>query len=118
MREDSQLRDIPPSELTSKRIVEEAEKGDVIALAAINYTAEMLGLGITNSIIFSSPEAIFLFGGLVKAGELLLAPVRNYVDQNVMPIFRGRVKILPSRVSESNAAVLGAAALAWNALRK
>jgi glucokinase len=118
MREESAMRDIQPSELTSKKIVEEAEKGDRIALAAINYTAEMLGLGITNSIVFSSPEAIFLFGGLVKAGELLLAPVRNYVDQNVMPIFRGRVKILPSKVSESNAAVLGAAALAWNALKK
>jgi glucokinase len=117
-REESVLRDLPPSELTSKRIVEEAEKGDSIALEAINYTAEMLGVGITNAITFSSPEAIFLFGGLVKAGELLLAPVRNYVDKNVMPIFRGRVKILPSKVSESNAAVLGAAALAWNALKK
>ncbi len=118
MRADSSLRDLPPSELTSKKIVEEAEKGDRIALDAINYTAEMLGLGIINAITFSSPEAIFLFGGLVKAGEMLLAPVRNYVDQNVMPIFRGRVKILPSGISESNAAVLGAAALAWNELKK
>ena len=118
MREDSSLRDLPPSELTSKIIVEEAGKGDRIALAAINYTAEMLGLGIINAITFSSPEAIFLFGGLVKAGEMLLAPVRKYVDQNVMPIFRGRVKILPSGISESNAAVLGAAALAWNELKK
>jgi glucokinase len=118
MRNESVLRELPPSELTSKRIVEEAEKGDRIALEAIKYTAEMLGVGITNAITFSSPEAIFLFGGLVKAGELLLGPVRDYVDRNVMPIFRGRVKILPSTVSESNAAVLGAAALAWNALKK
>lgn len=118
MREDSVLRNLPPSELTSKIIVEEAEKGDIIALAAINYTAEMLALGIINAITFSSPEAVFLFGGLVKAGELLLAPVRKYVDQNVMPIFKGTVKILPSGVSESNAAVLGAAALAWNELKK
>jgi glucokinase len=118
MRSDSSLRDLPPSELTSKKIVEEAEKGDRIALEAINYTAEMLALGIINAITFSSPEAVFLFGGLVKAGEMLLAPVRKYVDQNVMPIFRGRVKILPSGVSETNAAVLGAAALAWNELKK
>jgi glucokinase len=118
MRMDSTLRDLPPSELTSKIIVEEAEKGDRIAQEAINYTAEMLGLGIINAITFSSPEAIFLFGGLVKAGEMLLAPVRKYVDQNVMPIFRGTVKILPSGISESNAAVLGAAALAWNELKK
>ena len=118
MRIDSSLRDLPPSELTSKKIVEEAVKGDRIALEAINYTAEMLGLSIINAITFSSPEAIFLFGGLVKAGEMLLAPVRKYVDQNVMPIFRGRVQVLPSGISESNAAVLGAAALAWNELKK
>jgi glucokinase len=117
-REESALRDLPPSELTSKIIVEEAVKGDRIALEAINYTAEMLALGIINAITFSSPEAVFLFGGLVKAGELLLAPVRKYVDQNVMPIFRGSVKILPSGISEANAAVLGAAALAWNELKK
>ena len=68
-------------------------------------------------LVFSSPEAVFLFGGLVKAGEILLAPVREYVDQNVMPIFKGTVKILPSGISESNAAVLGAASLAWNELK-
>jgi glucokinase len=118
MRSDSVLRDLPPSELTSKRIVEEAEKGDTIALEAIKYTAEMLALGIINAVTFSSPEAVFLFGGLVKAGEMLLAPVRKYVEGNVMPIFRGTVKILPSGISESNAAVLGAAALAWNELKK
>ena len=117
-REQSALRDLPPSELTSKMIVAEAVNGDRIALEAINYTAEMLALGIINAITFSSPEAVFLFGGLVKAGEMLLAPVRKYVDQNVMPIFRGSVKILPSGISEANAAVLGAAALAWNELKK
>jgi glucokinase len=117
-REESAFRDLPPSELTSKMIVEEAVKGDRIALEAINYTAEKLALGIINAITFSSPEAVFLFGGLVKAGEMLLEPVRNYVDQNVMPIFRGSVKILPSGISEANAAVLGAAALAWNELKK
>ncbi len=118
MREESSLRGIPPSELTSKKIVEEALKNDPVALEAIDYTAEMLALGIVNAIVFSSPEAVFLFGGLVKAGELLLAPVREYVDKNVMPVFRGTVKVLASGVPESNAAVLGAAALAWNELKK
>jgi glucokinase len=117
-KEESSLRDLPPSHLTSKKIVEEAEKGNRIALEAVNYTAEMIALGIVNAVAFSSPEAVFLFGGLVKAGELLLTPVRKYVDLNVMPIYKGRVKILPSSVSESNAAVLGAAALAWNELKK
>ncbi len=117
LKEDSSLRDIPPSQLTSKLIVEAAEKGDTIALEAIDHTAEMLAFGISNAVVFSSPEAVFLFGGLVKAGEILLAPVRDYFDQNVMPIFKGTVKILPSGISESNAAVLGAASLAWNEVK-
>jgi glucokinase len=82
----------------------------------MDYTAEMLAFGIVNAIAFSSPQAVFLFGGLAQAGEILFKPVRKYVDQNVMPIFKGTVKILPSGVSETNAAVLGAAALAWNKL--
>jgi glucokinase len=118
MREESSLRDIPPSELTAKKIGEAAEKNDPIAAEAMDYTAEMLAFGIVNSIAFSSPEAIFLFGGLAQAGEILFGPVREYVDQNVMPIFKGTYKILPSGVSESNAAVLGAAALAWNELNR
>jgi glucokinase len=117
MKEESSLREILPSQLTSKIIVEEAAKNDIIALEAIDYTAEMLAFGIANAIAFSSPEAVFLFGGLAKAGELLLAPVREYVDQNVFPIFKGTYKILASNVPESNAAVLGAAALAWNELK-
>jgi glucokinase len=118
MRDESSLRDIPPSELTAKKITEAAAKNDPIALEALDYTAEMLAFGIINAIGFSSPEAIFLFGGLAQAGEMLFAPTREYVDQNVQPIFKGTVKILPSGVSESNAAVLGAAALAWNELKK
>jgi glucokinase len=117
MREPSTLRDIPPSQITSKLIVDKANENDPIALEAIDYTAEMLGFGIANAIAFSSPEAVFLFGGLVKAGNLLLDPVREYTDLNVFPIFKGTYKILPSAVSESNAAVVGAAALAWNELK-
>jgi glucokinase len=117
MREPSSLRDIPPSQITSKLVVEKANENDPIALEAIDYTAEMLAFGIANAIAFSSPEAVFLFGGLVKAGNLLLDPIREYTDQNVFPIFKGTYKILPSAVSESNAAVVGAAALAWNELK-
>jgi len=116
MREESSLRDIPPSELSAKKITEAAAEKDPIALEALDYTAEILAFGIANAIVFSSPEAIFLFGGLAQAGEMLFTPVRKYVDENVQPIFKGTVKILPSGVSESNAAVLGAAALAWNEL--
>jgi glucokinase len=118
MREESLLRNIPSSELTAKKIAEAAEKKDPVAVEAMDYTAEILAFGIVNAIGFSSPEAVFLFGGLAQAGEMLFEPVRKYVDQNVQPIFKGTVKILPSGISESNAAVLGAAALAWNELKK
>ena len=118
MRDESSLRDIPPSELTSKRIAEAARKKDPIAVEAMNYTAEMLAAGIVNAIVFSSPEAVFLFGGLAQAGDVLFEPVRKYVENNVMPVFKGSVKILPSEIPESNAAVLGAAALVWKDLIK
>jgi glucokinase len=118
MREESVLRDIPASELTSRKIAEAASANDPVALRAMDYTAEKLAFGITNAIVFSSPEAVFLFGGLAQAGDLLFKPVQKYVEMNVMPIFRGTVKILPSVVPESNAAVLGSAALAWYRLNK
>lgn len=116
MKEESLLRDIPPSKLTSKAIAEAAAKNDPIAVKAMEYTAEKLGLGIINSIIFSSPEAIFLFGGLAQAGEMLFKPVREYVKKHNFVLFRNTVKILPSGISESNGAVLGAAALILNEL--
>ena len=116
MKAESSLRDMAPSAMTSKIIAKAAANNDPIAIQAMNYTAETLGMGIINAIVFSSPEAIFLFGGLAKAGDMLFNPVREYVDKNVMPVFRGTVKILPSGISEDNAAVLGAAALAWNDL--
>ena len=118
MREDSSLRDIPPSELTAKKVAEAATNNDPIALEAMDYTAEMLAFSIINAIVFSSPEAVFLFGGLAQAGEILFTPVRQYVEQNVMAQFKGTVKILPSKIPASNAAILGAAALAWNELIK
>jgi len=118
MRDESPLRDIPPSKLTSKKIAEAAAKKDPIAVRAMNETAEILGFGIINSIVFSSPEAIFLFGGLAQAGELLFKPVRAYLEKNNYVLMKNTVKILPSGISESNGAVLGSAALIWNDLKK
>ncbi len=114
MRDNTPLRNIPPAQLTSKMIAEEAAKNDPVALKAFDYTAEKLAIGIANSVIFSSPQAVFLFGGLVNAGELLFKPLRQYIDKYVMPWYRGRFEVLPSGIKEANAAVLGAAALAWN----
>ena len=116
MRADSPLRDIPPSKLTSKAIADAAAKGDPIAVKAMEYTAEKLGLGIINSIVYTSPEAIFLFRGLANAGELLFKPVREYLKKNNYVLFKNTVKILPSGISESNGAVLGSAALILNEL--
>lgn len=118
MKEESSLRDIAPGNLTSKQIAEVAEQGDVIALEAFDYTAEMLAFGIINSVVFSSPEVVYLFGGLANAGKLIFDPVRKYVDLNIQPVFKGTVKILPSGIPENNAAVLGSAALAWKELSK
>ena len=116
MREDSILRDVPPSQLTAKQIAEAAAKGDPIAVRAMEFTAEKLGFGIVNSIVFSSPEAIFLFGGLAQAGEAIFAPVKKYLQKNNYILFKDTVKILPSGISETNGAVLGAAALILNEL--
>jgi glucokinase len=118
MKDESPLRNIPSAQLTSKQIAEAAANNDPVALEAFDYTAEMLALGIINAIGFSSPKAVFLFGGLAQAGDILFTPVREYVDKYIQPIFRGTVEILPSGIPESNAAVLGAAALAWNELSK
>ncbi|MDY0099600.1 MAG: ROK family protein [Bacteroidales bacterium] len=115
-RDPSLLRDIPPSQLTSRKVAEAALNNDKIALEAIDYTAEKIAFGIINAITFSSPEAVFLFGGLAQAGDLILEPVRKYVEMGVMPIFRGTCKILLSGVPLSNAAILGSAALVWNEL--
>ncbi len=114
MREESILRDIPPAKLTAKKIAEAAAKKDPVAVRAMNYTAEILGFGIINALVFSSPEAVFLFGGLANAGELLFKPVREYVKKNNYVLFKDTVKILPSGISEANGAVLGSAALIWN----
>jgi glucokinase len=114
MRNESVLRDLPASALTAKKIAQAAAKKDTIALKAMDFTAEKIAFGIINAIGFSSPEAVFLFGGLANAGDMLFVPVRKYVEANVQPIFRGTVKILPSGIPENNAAVLGSAALIWN----
>jgi glucokinase len=112
----SRLADIEPGSLTSKVIAEAAAGGDALALEAFDYTAEMLARAIANTAVVTSPEAVFLFGGLANAGDLLLVPVRKYFDNYIFPLMQNRVKILLSGIQEDNAAVLGSAALAWKEL--
>ena len=110
---DSRLRDIPAEEITSKDVYEAAVAGDKLALEVFAFTGQILGEAFADFIKFSSPEAIIMFGGLSKAGELLLRPIRESMEKNVMPIFRNKVKLLFSELKEADVAVLGASALAW-----
>ena len=112
-RDNSTLRELRGSEITSRRIAEAAAAGDLIAQKALDQTARMIALGIANSVIFSSPEVIYLFGGLANAGEALFGPVRKYADELVQPVFRGTFRVEPSGLPEVQAAVLGASALIW-----
>jgi glucokinase len=113
MRDESELRDVSYRELTAKRVTEAARKGDAIALAAFDYTGRILGMKLADSVAHTSPEAIILFGGLAHAGDLLFAPTRRSMEEHLLGIFKGKVKLLPSSLPAGNTAVLGAAALSW-----
>lgn len=112
--EDSILRNISYNELTSKMVTEAAQEGDFIAIKAFEYTGKMLGLKLADTVLHTSPEAIFLFGGLVRAGAHLFIPTLKHMEKKMMDTFKGTVKVLPSELLNKNAAVLGAAALAWD----
>lgn len=86
-----------------------------MALEIFDYTGKILGEAFANFIAFSSPKAIILFGGLAKAGDLILKPIKEAMDRNTLNIYKGKVKIMFSELKESDAAVLGASALGWEA---
>jgi glucokinase len=107
------LRDIPTDKITSKTVYEAAIKGDKLAKEIFDFTGQILGLALANFVMFSSPEAIILFGGLTKAGDMILQPTRESMEANVIKVFQNKVKILVSHLKESDAAILGASALVW-----
>ncbi|WP_207494197.1 ROK family protein [Aridibaculum aurantiacum] len=110
---ESLLRNYQYDELDSRIVFECAEKGDHIAKEVFRFTGEILGKALANFVMFSSPEAIILFGGLTKAGDYILAPTRQHMEANVLPIFRDKVQLIFSNLSEADAAILGASALVW-----
>jgi len=112
-KEQSSLRSIPTEEIDSKKVYEAAVKGDKLAKEVFEYTGRILGSALANAVMFSSPEAIILFGGLTKAGEYILKPTREHMEANLIQVFQNKVKILISHLKESDAAILGASALAW-----
>jgi glucokinase len=111
--EESLLRNVNKDELDSKAVYDAAIKGDKLAQEIFEYTGKILGLALANAVMFSSPEAIILFGGLTKAGDLILKPTRKNMEENLIQVFQNKVKILVSHLKESDAAILGASALVW-----
>ena len=110
--EPSALRSI--ENFSSKDIYDAAKAGDALALRVFEYTGNILGRSFADFVAFSAPEAIVLFGGLARAREFLYEPMLNAMNDNLLKIWRGKVKILFSQLKESDAAILGASALAWD----
>jgi glucokinase len=116
--EDSELRELKYNEITSKKVCEAATRGDKIALEAFEITGKILGAKLADSVAHTSPEAIILFGGVANAGKLIFEPTKKYMEAYMLNIFKNKVRLLPSALTEGNTAVLGAAALIWNEIEK
>ena len=114
----SELRNISPDQITSKRIFEAAQHGDALAREAFDMTGKFLGMKLTDSVAHLSPEAIILFGGLAAAGDFIFTPTKKYMEEYMLNIFKNKVRLLPSGLPKGNSAILGAAALIWKELLK
>ena len=108
----SSLRNL--TTITSKNIYDAAVKVDFLSLEIFEFTGKILGQSLADAFAITSPEAIILFGGLAQAGKFIFEPTRKYMEQNLLKIYQGKVKLLPSELKESDAAILGAASLIWN----
>ena len=111
--EPSLLRDMNPDDITSLDVSIAASKGDKLALRVYEFTGQMLGEACADFAAFSSPEAFIFFGGLTKAGDLIMEPIKRSYNERVMQIFKGKAQFLISGLDGSSAAVLGASAIGW-----
>jgi len=111
--DESLLRKIDPAQITSKDVYDAAMSGDALAKEIFEYTGHIMGMAFADFVAFSAPEAIVLFGGLAQAGDILMNPIREAMEENLLPYWKGKVKLIPSALKSSEAAVLGAAALGW-----
>ena len=116
--EPSLLREFAHEDIDSRIVYEAAIKGDKIAKDVYAFTGKILGEALANFVMFSSPEAIILFGGLTKAGNLILKPTKEHMEKNLLPIFQNKVKLIFSELKEADAAILGASALVWEMKNK
>ena len=107
------LRDMNPDDITSLDVAIAAGKGDALAQDIYAFTGKMLGEACADFTAFSSPEAFIFFGGMVKAGDLIMNPIKQAYDAHVMSIFRGKAQFLVSGLDGASAAVLGASAIGW-----
>ena len=112
-RRASLLRNLPADDITSKDVAGAAAKGDEVSIDVFNYTGRLLGEAFADFVAFSAPEAIILFGGLAQAGDLIFKPTLEAMEDNLLSIWKGKVKLLHSELPGSEAAILGSAALAW-----
>lgn len=109
----SVLRNIPVDSITSKDVFDAAMEGDEVAKEIFEFTGKILGQSLADFVAFSAPEAIAIFGGLSKAGDLIMNPIREHMEANLLPLWRGKIKLFFSELKEADAAVLGASALGW-----
>ncbi|WP_181885203.1 ROK family protein [Pontibacter diazotrophicus] len=110
---ESLLQQYPSEAIDSKAVYECAMKGDEVAKEVYRFTGQILGEALANFVMFSSPEAIILFGGVTKAGNLIMDPVREHMEKNLLAVFKNKVALNFSELKEADAAILGASALAW-----
>ena len=104
------------NDITSKSIADAAHNGDQLALDIFDYTAEKLGFSLANTVAITSPKLIVLFGGLAQSGDLIIKPTKIYMEEYLLNIYKNKVAMLPSKLKASDAAILGASALAWQNL--
>jgi glucokinase len=99
--------------INSYNVLVEAQNGNPIAIETFDYTAKILGLSLANAVSITNPSHIFLFGGPVKAGHFLLDPLKKYMEDDMLFVYKDKVKLQVSELIDKNAAILGAAALGW-----
>ena len=115
---ESELAKVPYADMTAKIVYDAAENGDPIAKEVFQNAGELLGRSLADTVHYLSPEAIFLFGGAAAAGDYIFKPTKESMEKHLLPTFRNKVKILPSKLKEGSVAIVGASALVWKELEK
>ena len=117
MNDPSPIREYSFDQLEAAMLSKFAAEGDPIAKECFRLTGQKLGYALADAVTITSPEAIFIFGGLAKAGDLIFDPIKHYMEETMLIAFKNKVKVLPSELQNKNAAVLGASALVWQAIK-